>query len=199
MKTTGLLIPAFSTRRSGDLGIGDTLAVRDWIDWAAEHHVGFLQLLPINENGAGESPYSSISSIALDPIYLAFEPELIPYITDSEIDAARASLGSSLTSHLVDYPTVRAIKSHLLEISFARFHGKPDPALDADFKAFRSRSTAWLPDYCLFKLLMEIHGPQLTWDEWPLASQSVNGAREFVASVRKKNPAYIDSRLEAFA
>jgi 4-alpha-glucanotransferase len=83
VKTTGLLIPAFSTRRSGDLGIGDTLAVREWIDWAAKHHVGFLQLLPINENGADESPYSGISSIALDPIYIAFEPELIPCLTRS--------------------------------------------------------------------------------------------------------------------
>ena len=70
-KTTGLLIPAFSTRRQGDLGIGDTLGMREWVDWAAEYGVGFLQLLPIHENGSDESPYSAISSIALDPIYLA--------------------------------------------------------------------------------------------------------------------------------
>ena len=199
VKTTGLLIPAFSTRRSGDLGIGDTLAVREWIDWAAKHHVGFLQLLPINENGADESPYSGISSIALDPIYIAFEPELIPCLTRSEIDAARSSLGSRLSSDVIDYPAVRAIKNHLLEISFARFHGKPDPALYADFQAFRDRNTAWLPDYCLFKLLMEIHGSHLAWDEWPVESQSADGARELVASLRKENPGHIDSRLEAFA
>lgn len=199
MKTTGLLIPAFSTRRPGDLGIGDTLAVREWIDWAADHHLGFLQLLPINENGTDESPYSGISSIALDPIYLAFEPDMVPYITRSEIEAARASLGPLLNDPVIDYPAVRAVKSHLLEISFARFHGKPDPALDADFKAFRKRSAAWLPDYCLFKLLMEIHGAHLIWDEWPVESQSVEGAHALVASLRKENPAHIVSRLDGFA
>ena len=44
-RLAGILIPAFSPRREGDLGIGDTLALREWIDWAAEHHVGFIQLL----------------------------------------------------------------------------------------------------------------------------------------------------------
>lgn len=199
MKTTGLLIPAFSTRRCGDLGIGDTLAVRDWIDWAAEHHVGFLQLLPINENGVEESPYSGISSIALDPIYLSFEPVMVPNISQSEIDAARASLGSRITGQLIDYPAVREVKNHLLEISFARFHGKPDPALAGELQAFRDRNSAWLPDYCLFKLLMEIHGPHLTWDEWPEDSRSPDDARELIASMHKKHPAHIASRLDYFA
>lgn len=199
MKTTGLLIPAFSTRRRGDLGIGDTLAVREWIDWAADHHVGFLQLLPINENGADESPYSGISSIALDPIYLAFEPELIPCLTRSEIDAMRASLGSHVTSHQIEYPAVRAVKSQLLEISFARFRADPDPDLDADFQSFQDRSYAWLPDYCLFKLLTEIHGAHLTWDEWPAGSREPEDARRLIALLRDENPDRIDSRLEAFA
>ena len=35
-------------RRRGDLGIGDTAALREWIDWAAETGVTFIQLLPMN-------------------------------------------------------------------------------------------------------------------------------------------------------
>lgn len=199
MKTTGLLIPAFATRRTGDLGIGDTRGMREWVDWAADFSVGFLQLLPINENGTDESPYSGISSIALDPIYLAFEPDLIPYLTRAEIDATRASLGPCLTSHLLDYPATRAAKIHLLEISFARFLAKPDPALASEFQAFRHRSAAWLPDYCLFKLLMEIHGPDLIWDEWPVNSRSSEDARALIASMREENLGYVESRLDFFA
>jgi 4-alpha-glucanotransferase len=82
-RTAGLLIPAFSARRKGDWGIGDTQGLRDWIDWAADHHVGFLQLLPINENGPEESPYSAISSVALDPIYLTIHPSEIPGLQQS--------------------------------------------------------------------------------------------------------------------
>jgi 4-alpha-glucanotransferase len=67
-RCAGILLPAFSPRRSGDLGIGDTAAFHEWIEWAAEHKVGFLQLLPINETGADDSPYNAISSVALEPL-----------------------------------------------------------------------------------------------------------------------------------
>jgi 4-alpha-glucanotransferase len=199
VKTTGILIPAFSTRRHGDLGIGDTLGMRDWIAWAAEHGVGFLQLLPINENGSDESPYSGISSIALDPIYLSFDEGEIPLVTRAETEAARSSLGERLHAHLIDYPAVRAAKNHLLEISFARFIANPDPILAGEFQVFRDRSTAWLPDYCLFRLLMEIHGEHLNWDRWPEESRYPDSARRFVAKLRAQNPVHIESRLDRFA
>ena len=67
-RSAGILLPAFSPRRPGDLGIGDTRSFRDWIDWAADHQVGFLQLLPIQETGDDNSPYNAISSIALEPL-----------------------------------------------------------------------------------------------------------------------------------
>ncbi|QTN33410.1 4-alpha-glucanotransferase [Akkermansiaceae bacterium] len=199
MKTTGLLIPAFSTRIHGDLGIGDTAGMRHWIDWAAAHGIGFLQLLPINENGTDESPYSGISSIALDPIYLSFGDGEIPFLTRAETDAARNTLGAHVSAHLIDYPSVRAAKNHLLEISFARFMGAAESAPAAEFLAFRDRSAAWLPDYCLFRLLMEIHGEHLSWDQWPEESRCPDSARRFAAALRARNPGHIESRLDRFA
>ncbi len=199
MKTTGLLIPAFSTRRRGDLGIGDTLAMKEWIDWAAEFKVGFLQLLPVNEHGTEESPYAAISSVALDPIYLSFDPPLVPFITRAEIDAARSSLVGALTSHLVDYPAVRAAKQHLLEISYARFSAKTEKKTAAAFKKFREQHAEWLDDYCLFNLLIEIHGADLTWDQWPENSLCPDAARHYIAELHVEEPARIDSRLEYFA
>jgi 4-alpha-glucanotransferase len=199
VKTTGILIPAFSTRRIGDLGIGDTIGMREWIDWAAEHGIGFLQLLPVNENGTDESPYSGVSSIALDAIYLSFDEGEIPFVTRAETEAARSSLGERLDAHLIDYPAVRGVKNHLLEISFARFMADPDPLLAGEFQAFRDRSMAWLPDYCLFRLLMEIHGEHLSWDQWPEESRCPDSARRFVGTLRKQNPGHIESRLDRFA
>ena len=55
-RKTGVLMPLFSLRRKGDAGIGDLTALEEWIDWAAEHSVGFLQLLPVNALGDEESP-----------------------------------------------------------------------------------------------------------------------------------------------
>lgn len=109
--------------------------MREWVDWAAENRISFLQLLPFNENGSAECPYSAISSIALDPIYLSFGGGEIPFLTRAERDAARSSLGERLTAHLVDYPAVRSAKNHLLKISFARFRADPDPLLEREFQA----------------------------------------------------------------
>ena len=160
-RQTGILIPAFSARREGDLGIGDTLALRQWIDWASETGVSFLQLLPINENGAEESPYSAISSAALDPIYLSLDPTELPWLTERDLESARKRLGDSLHASWVDYPTVRAVKRNLLELAWSNFQDT-----SGDFKKeldqFKTREADWLPDYCLFRFLMEQHGESLT-------------------------------------
>lgn len=117
-------------------------------------------MLLIDEDGTDESPYSAISSIALDPIFLTFDPREIPFLGEPEIDAVRASLGLYSRSHLINYPAVRAAKQHLLEISFARFTAKPNP----EFATFCKQNSEWLSDYCIFKLLFGINGATRTWD-----------------------------------
>ncbi|MEJ6570813.1 MAG: 4-alpha-glucanotransferase, partial [Akkermansiaceae bacterium] len=78
LRRLGVLIPVFSLRRDDDLGVGDTRALKEMVDWAVKQRVGFLQLLPINETGGDNSPYNAISSIALDPLLLDLEaiPEI---------------------------------------------------------------------------------------------------------------------------
>ncbi len=197
-RLAGILIPAFSPRREGDLGIGDTLALREWIDWAAEHQVGFIQLLPINENGTEESPYSGISSAALDPIYLACEVAEIPGLRESDISTVRDPLKAAILSPLVNYPAVRAAKRSLLELAWARFHDAA-PALSEEFEAFRKQESEWLEDYALFRFLMEFHGATLTWDQWPASCQTPEMAREFVGRLRGQDAAGVDSQLGFFA
>ena len=91
LRRLGILIPVFSLRRDNDLGIGDTQALLEMIKWAAANKVGFLQLLPINETGADNSPYNAISSVALDPLLI--DLEAIPEIEASDIKAIAKELG----------------------------------------------------------------------------------------------------------
>ncbi len=192
------MIPAFSPRREGDLGIGDTLALREWIDWAAERQVGFIQLLPINENGTEESPYSGISSAALDPIYLACDVGEIPGLRSVDIAKARDQLMSAQTSSLVNYPAVRAVKRNLLELAWAKFENAPQSMIE-EFAHFRQTEEEWLGDYGLFRFLMEFHGEKLTWDQWPASCQTPVSAREFVAGLRQKDAEQVDYRIGYFA
>ena len=55
-KIAGVLAPLFALRGENDLGIGDTGALREFIDWAAGIGFKLVQLLPINEIGADNSP-----------------------------------------------------------------------------------------------------------------------------------------------
>jgi 4-alpha-glucanotransferase len=197
-RLAGILIPAFSTRREGDLGIGDTCGMRAWIDWAAEHHVGFIQLLPINENGTEESPYSGISSAALDPIYLACEASEIPWLKEADICAARNHLQAAIQSPLVNYPAVRAEKRNLLELAWSRFT-KADPPQFTEFESFKAQEADWLGDYCLFRYLMEIHGETLTWDQWPEGCRTPEAARSFLSKLRTRDSVGVDHRLGFFA
>jgi 4-alpha-glucanotransferase len=194
----GILIPAFSPRREGDLGIGDTLALREWIDWAARYGIGFIQLLPINENGADESPYSAISSVALDPIYLALDPEEIPWLGQADITKARDRLGAAAHAEKVDYPAVRGAKRNLLELAWSKFDEAP-AEFARELECFKKKEAGWLDDYCLFRFLMEQHGEGLTWDKWPDACKSPRKARDHVAKLRKHDAASVDYRLGFFA
>ncbi|NQX02034.1 4-alpha-glucanotransferase [bacterium] len=197
-RLAGILIPAFSPRRDGDLGIGDTLALMEWIDWAAEHQVGFIQLLPINENGADESPYSGISSVALDPIYLACEVAQIPGLEASDIGHARDRLQAARQSPLVNYPAVRAAKRTLLELAWSRFDEAPKE-LVREFKQFQEEEGAWLEDYSLFRYLMEIHGEAKSWNEWPETCGTPLKAWKFLAKQRAADATGVDYRLGYYA
>ena len=191
------MIPVFCLRRAGDLGIGDTAALREWIDWAGNHGVGFIQLLPINENGAEESPYSAISSVALDPIYLALDAD-IPGLDAADLALTRSQLGTALHAPWVDYLAVRHAKRGLLELAWARFEGAA-PAYGEDFARFSREEAGWLDDYCLFRLLMEQHGESLTWDHWPESCRTPSLARQHLAQLRLRDKAAIASRLGFFA
>ncbi len=197
-RAAGILIPAFTPRREGDLGIGDTLAMREWIDWAAVHHVGFIQLLPINENGHEESPYSGISSAALDPIYLAFEVSQIPGLNETELAKARLDLKAAVSSPLVNYPAVRHVKRQLLEGVWARFSDQSSE-LRADFHQFRNDEASWLDDYSVFRYLMELHGEANTWDQWPPDCQTPAGARDFITRKREEDNDLVDHKLGYYA
>lgn len=188
----------FSTRRKLDLGIGDTLGMREWIDWAAAHHVGFIQLLPVNENAAVESPYSAISSIALDPVYLALDAPDIPGLTTTELNSARSQLGPARTAKTIDYPTVRNVKRNLLEVAWSRFE-ETNTGLAAEYACFQNEQSEWLPDYCLFRYLMEIHGESLTWGQWPDSCQTPHAAREFMEQRRQLDPTLVAYRLGYYA
>src|SRR5580692_6044164 len=70
-RQAGLLIPLFSCPSSTSWGIGDIGDLAPLTAWLAGAGQRILQLLPINEIAPGQqSPYSAISAMAIDPIFI---------------------------------------------------------------------------------------------------------------------------------
>ncbi|MCB1088677.1 MAG: 4-alpha-glucanotransferase, partial [Verrucomicrobiae bacterium] len=184
-RSAGLLIPVFSIRTETDLGIGDVAGLRQFIDWAAEGGFGFVQLLPINETGPDNSPYNSISSVALEPLTLDCSPEGLPtlsepeywkLLTDHRIDSLRRG-------DRVEYDKVRALKLDLLWRGFSGFlevHYSQGTEDDEAFHEFCEAESAWLGDYCLFRLLMDMEGGSHVWQNWPEEYNTIAKARAYV-------------------
>ncbi len=68
---SGLLIPLFSFPSTTSWGIGDIGDLVPMARWLRDGGQRILQLLPLNEMAPGQqSPYSAISAMAIDPIFV---------------------------------------------------------------------------------------------------------------------------------
>lgn len=178
----GVLMPIFSLRREGDAGIGDMTALREWIGWAADHGVGFLQLLPVNALGEDDapSPYSAVSSVALEPLYLSLErvpgmeSPLPPYPEDlppTQLPGGR---------DFVDYTRVRSYKRYHLTRAWGHFRDEEEYApLRREFENWVAAQGQWLDDYTVFTVLSRAFGTHAWW-RWPV--QDADIARRLVAA-----------------
>jgi len=182
----GVLVPLFSipSRRSWGIGeIPDLIPLARWLQSAG---LDFVQLLPVNEMQEGQSsPYSALSAMALDPVFIAVDEvddwvaagaEAIDEIHDvpgpesrAAIDRARTGgRGSSDWKPRVDYAAVRAVKNRELRRAFAWFAdhiGGTGVRRDRALRAFEERERWWLDDYALFRALHDVHGGR-HWREW---------------------------------
>src|SRR5690606_8877094 len=77
VKIGGVLAPLFALRTEDDLGVGNVEGLRQFVDWAAGYGLRLVQILPINETGADNSPYNAISSVALEPTTLDCRPSTL--------------------------------------------------------------------------------------------------------------------------
>lgn len=190
-----MLVPVGSLRRDGDLGIGDTAALRELVDWAATCGLGFLQLLPISETGSDHSPYNAISSVALEPalIDLSALPELS---ADDFIKARTQWEPSDLVGDLINYEVVKPLKSGLLETAFARFWKDSRTGERGEtFDAFQEAEAGWLVDYCQFRWLMDHEGGKETWDLWSINYNKGPLARSWIERKRAEHAKTMEREL----
>ena len=172
-RRSGILIPLFSAPSSSSWGIGDIGDIASLSRWLAGAGQHILQLLPLNEMAPGhQSPYSAMSAMALDPIYInvAAVPEFIADGGEAALDPAdRATLNEARGAAHVSYAAVRRVKHDALCAAFERFVDQewaPNTARAGELRAYVEQEAWWLVDYALFRALHEQQDGR-TWTEWP--------------------------------
>jgi 4-alpha-glucanotransferase len=198
-KIAGLLVPLFALRGENDLGIGDTAALREFIDWIADIGFKLVQLLPINETGADNSPYNAVSAIAIEPTTLHLTPNSPQDLTREDFDAALCDIDlPNLRRGAVKYRHVKDLKRRLLERAFAHFCAYAGKEWQSEFRAFCEKESSWLRDYAFFRVLMEQNNGSAAWDRWQSQHQTIERARNWLHDLPQDEQAALTRREELF-
>src|SRR5215468_5455885 len=198
-KIAGVLVPLFALRGENDLGIGDVGALREFIDWMAEIGFTLVQLLPINETGADNSPYNAISSVAIEPTTLRLAPGSPKDLTRADFEAAVAEVDlPSLRRGRANYRRVKELKQRILEKAFANFSARANEKRQSEFKRFCEEQSSWLHDYALFRVLIEKNNGSAAWGRWPSQHQSTENARNWIRDLPNDKRATLTGRGDFF-
>jgi len=197
-KIAGVLVPLFALRGENDLGIGDLGALREFIDWIAEIGFTLVQLLPINETGADNSPYNAISAMAIEPTSLHLAPGSPEDLTPEDFENALTEVDlPSLRGGRVNYQRVKQLKQRILEKAFANFSARANEPRRSEFKRFCEEQSSWLHDYALFRVLIEKNG-SAAWNRWPSQHQSTESARNWILDLPPDKQASLTRRGDFF-
>lgn len=171
-RAAGVLLPLFSMASTRSWGIGEFADVVAVARWMRDAGLRVLQLLPLNEMAPGQgSPYSALSAMALDPVFIS-----VPLVRDfraiggeNALDTAeRGLLARVRGSRGVDYPGVRTLKERVFRAAFrqfARHEWAHDTDRAAELRAFIAGQAWWLDDYALFRAAHHVSGG-LAWSAW---------------------------------
>ena len=151
------------TSLPGPFGIGDIgpEAYR-FVDFLRDAGQSVWQILPLTVTSTftGNSPYSSLSAFALNPLLVS--PELL--VQDNLVDDEEVRyIHVGDDDGPVHYKRVKMLKEALLRKAFSNYL-KGQPAGN-DFLAFQESNASWLRDYSRFVVLKNIFGGE-AWHNW---------------------------------
>lgn len=169
----GVLLPLFSATSTRSWGIGEVVDLVPLCRWLQQAGCSFVQLLPVNEMEASHnSPYSAITAMGIDPIYIsvwALEDFAEIGGEDGFGPALRLEIERLRESSRVVHGRVRAVKQRVLRKCFERFDTRErqgGSARAAAFDAFTREHAWWLDDFALFRAVRD-RWNGAPWWKWP--------------------------------
>ena len=177
-RAAGILLHPTSLPSRGGIGDFGPAAYR-FVDFLASARQGVWQVLPLGPLGYGNSPYSSTSAFAGNPLLISLER----LADHGWIDRGKLDQLSN-ASGAVEYDHIFAEKMPLLfEAAHGFLKSASEDALQR-FEAFRTSNAWWLDDFALFDALRARHKLE-AWNRWPreLASRQPAALRKAKAEL----------------
>ncbi|KHK01434.1 4-alpha-glucanotransferase [Desulfovibrio sp. TomC] len=156
----------------GDFGPG----ARRFARFLTQSSQSYWQILPLTPTSTyiGNSPYSSDSAFAVNPLLISPEQLVADgWLTTEEIEAAAVAGNPAVA----DYEQAQVKKDALLRLAFGK--NRERVGLDAGFTIFCRDEAGWLDDYALFRAAKREHG-EAGFGDWPKALRD-RDARELSA------------------
>ncbi len=159
----GIAFPLFSIHTEKSCGIGEYPDLLPLIRWC--HTLGFdvIQLLPLNDTGTENSPYSSLSAYALNPLHLGISS--LPYIEEipsftTKLEEMRKWNRTERVNYKEIHPLRRAFLKEWFKVAYPKISSQPE------YLKFLKDNSYWLTSYALFKSIKEAEKSRI-WEEWP--------------------------------
>lgn len=175
----GVCTPLFHIYSRQSTGIGEFSDLKHLVDWCAKTGLSIIQLLPLNETGHDFSPYSSISTFALEPVYICIRNLKRVNLKDysEELNKLREEFPSG--TGRVNYE-IKDAKLKLLRKIFSEL--KDFRSLN--YKKFISSNSHWLKNYAAYKIAKQsLDGKE--WSAWE--EKFKNFSDELVNDLEEKN------------
>ena len=151
-----ILLPIFSL--PSDYGIGslgkEARAFADFLHAAGQ---SWWQILPVGPTGEGNSPYTSMSTFAGNPLFIDLDLLAADGLLDrSDLTAAKVPAGDQ-----IEYNALHKTREALLRKAFRRAKGKEDK----EVRTFTERNP-WAREYALYRAA-KTHFDGKPWYDWP--------------------------------
>lgn len=178
----GLTANLYSTRREGDWGVGDfrTLAMLlEWVGDAGGDFVGVNPLHALRNRGTEVSPYSPVSRLFRNPLYL--DVPSAPGWSACARQWMAAGTNTALLEQLraaerLDYARAWAVKRDALTAVHEEFRTGGDDSLRGAYDEWAATREPALTDFATFLAISDERPHQPDWREWPRELQDARGA-----------------------
>ncbi len=158
----GIDLPLSALHSKNSCGIGEFYDLIPIIDWCKEVKLDVIQLLPLNDSGSDPSPYNSVSSCSLNPVYLTLQ--MLPFLDELPDLKKRISELQALTkSQRIAYWEVKIQKLYWLRLYFLQVGARISK--EKEFEQFL-KENPWVISYGLFKVIKDML-EQSIWQYWP--------------------------------